>query len=473
MKEKYKDLGKNTLIFAIGQFGTKFLSFFLIPLYTNILTTAEYGIADLITGTAQILIYVFTLNIAAGVLRYAIEQYYDRKNILSYGVTIVLKGSVILGIIILLVKQLNIINWPNYYYLILFLNFFINAIYNLFSNYLRTINKIKEIATCGVISSLSTILCNILFLLVIKIGINGYLISLLVGPLVGTIYAIYKSDFSIKDLKNEGNKKLNKEIKGYCIPLIFNDLAVWINGNLDKYFITMICGVDQNGIYSIASKIPNILGTCVTVFNQAWALSAFKEYNNTNDDHFIENTYKIYNTLMCILCTLLILANIPISRILYAKDFFEAWRYSSILLIAIMFNSMTAFLGQLFGAIKQPKVIMLTTIASAIVNTILNAILIPKYGVLGAAIATAVAYIVMFSIRYVVIKNYIQFNTNITKEILIYILLILQVIFEHMNNHFYMGQIIIVLAIISINYRDIKKLINKIILTMKGRFAHE
>lgn len=138
-----------------------------------------------------------------------------------------------------------------------------------------------------------------------------------------------------------------------------------------------------------------------------------------------------------------------------------------------MFNSMTAFLGQLFGAIKQPKVIMLTTIASAIVNTILNAILIPKYGVLGAAIATAVAYIVMFSIRYVVIKNYIQFNTNITKEILIYILLILQVIFEHMNNHFYMGQIIIVLAIISINYRDIKKLINKIILTMKGRFAHE
>ena len=74
MNEKYKYLGKNTIIFAISSFGTKVLSFLLVPLYTAVLTTAEYGIADLITTTATLLVFILTLNIASSVLRYTIEQ---------------------------------------------------------------------------------------------------------------------------------------------------------------------------------------------------------------------------------------------------------------------------------------------------------------------------------------------------------------------------------------------------------------
>ena len=82
MKEKYKYLTKNVLIFAVSSFGTKFLSFLLVPFYTSVLTTAEYGIADIITTTATLMMYICTVNIADAVLRFAIERKKDQCEIL-------------------------------------------------------------------------------------------------------------------------------------------------------------------------------------------------------------------------------------------------------------------------------------------------------------------------------------------------------------------------------------------------------
>ena len=88
MKEKYKYLTKNVLIFAVSSFGTKFLSFLLVPFYTSVLTTAEYGIADIITTTATLMMYICTVNIADAVLRFAIERKKDQSEILVFGIRV-------------------------------------------------------------------------------------------------------------------------------------------------------------------------------------------------------------------------------------------------------------------------------------------------------------------------------------------------------------------------------------------------
>ena len=85
IKEKYKYLWKNTLIFAISSFSTKFLSFLLVPLYTSFLSTAEYGKIDLITTTSTLLVYVLTINIADSVLRFTIENVKESEKILAVG----------------------------------------------------------------------------------------------------------------------------------------------------------------------------------------------------------------------------------------------------------------------------------------------------------------------------------------------------------------------------------------------------
>ena len=96
---KYKKLLSNTAAMTVGQFSSKILSFLLIPLYTSILSTEEYGIYDIIVTTVALLTPFLTLVISEAVLRFAIDNDYDNRYVLTIGVTLVVLGS---GVLILL-----------------------------------------------------------------------------------------------------------------------------------------------------------------------------------------------------------------------------------------------------------------------------------------------------------------------------------------------------------------------------------
>ncbi len=472
MREKYKYLGTNTLIFAISSFGTKFLSFFLVPLYTNVLTTQEYGVADIISTTAMLMMYVFTLNIAEAVLRFALDKKEKQEDILGYGIRIILKGSLLLITVLSLVYFIGFIDWPVEYYVFVFFNFLTPALYQLLTNYLRAVDKVKEVAVAGIISSVALISCNIIFLLVIKTGIYGYMISLFLGPLVAVVYCFFVIGLSpAAYVKKQNSKEFYKSMLAYSMPLIFNSLALWINAFLDKYFITALCGVDQNGVYAVAYKIPTILTTCYTVFSQAWNLSAVKEFDKDDSDGFFSSTYSVYNSLIVCVCSGLILINVPMAKVLYAKDFFEAWNYSSVLLISTMFNAMTSFLGSVFVAVKNSKIIALTTIVSALVNVVLNILLIPVMGAMGAAIATTVTYAALWLVRLIMSKKYINIRVNLLKDVLAYVLLAVQVVFEQTEGHGYIGQLVVLAVIMFIYKNNIVKILNIVFLKIKGKKA--
>lgn len=442
MREKYKYLGKNTFIFAISSFGTKFLSFLLVPLYTNILSKEEYGSADLITTTATLLIYVLTINIADAVLRFSIDRKSEQGEILSYGIHVLTFGTLWCALGLGVVFLTGLVSWPFYYYLFILLNFYSNALYQVLTYYMRGVGKVTQVAIAGIISSIGLIASNILFLIVYKIGIVGYLISLVIGPFLASVYCFIIIREPIRTyFVNSCDKKTMSEMRSYCIPLIFNNVALWINAFLDRYFVTGYCGVGENGIYSVANKIPVILATCYTVFAQAWNLSAIKEFDPEDSDGFFSKTYWVYNSLITMVCSTLILFNIPLAKFLYAKEFFQAWNYSSVLLLSVMFNSLTIIIGSIFSAVKATKIIATTTVISAIVNSVFNIILIPRIGALGAAIATVMAYIVMWATRLIFSRKYIKFRLNWKLDCLVYAILILQVILEHLNNHMYIGQV--------------------------------
>lgn len=127
MKEKYKYLTKNVLIFAVSSFGTKFLSFLLVPFYTSVLTTAEYGIADIITTTATLMMYICTVNIADAVLRFAIERKKDQSEILVFGIRVLFIGSLVAILFLTITAQLRIADWPAYVLYLYFSVFLVNS----------------------------------------------------------------------------------------------------------------------------------------------------------------------------------------------------------------------------------------------------------------------------------------------------------------------------------------------------------
>ncbi len=459
MQEKYKYLTKNTALFAISSFGSKILSFLLVPLYTNILTTSEYGIADVITTTGTLLMYICTLDVADGLLRFVLDRQDKKEEIFSFGSRVLVCGSLISAFVLAAIWQLGVFNWPVGYYIFTFLYFFVNGVYDIFSKYLRAVEKVRDVAIAGLISSAGIIVGNILFLLIFNMGMYGYLIALIMGPLMGTVYSIIRAELQPSDfVRCTCEKAMQKEILGYCIPLIFNNLALWINAFLDKYFVIAICGSAENGVYAVASKIPTILATCYTIFSQAWTLSAIKEFDKEDSDGFFGKTYDLFNAAMCIVCSGIILFNIPLARFLYAKEFFVAWQYSSILLVSVMFNSLTSFQGGLFSAAKESKTIASTTILSAVVNIVLNAIFIPVWGALGAAMATVAAYVVMWCARLIKSRQFIRMKITLKTDIFVYILLVLQVVSEHLAGHWYVCQTVIFITIVFIYRSYIKRI---------------
>lgn len=445
---KYKYLVKNTVLFTISSFGSKILTFLLVPLYTSVLKTSEYGTVDLIITIATLLISVFTLNISDAVLRFAIERKERQDEILSYGLQILLKGTFFFAVLLIVAYLMHLVNWKSYCYVFLFLYFFSTALYQLLSGYLRALDKVVIVAVSGIVVTSITIISNILLLLLARWGLIGYMISIIAGNFGASLYCVFYLDYSWKSVIKKCDVHVQKEMKKYSIPLIFNGVAWWMNSSIDKFFITWICGIEMNGIYAVSTKIPTILTTFNNIFAQAWNLSAIKEFDKDDKDGFFTKIYNTYNSCLVILCSALIIINIWLAKLLFAKDFFEGWKYSSFLLISVVFSALSSFVGCIFSASKDSRVFAISTVVSAIINIVLNAMLISLWGALGAAVATAICFFAIWQIRMICARKYIRWKTNMVRDYLAYALLVLQVVLEHMAGHMYLGQTAIFIVLI-------------------------
>lgn len=459
-ENKYRYLRRNTILFTISSFGPKILSFLLVPLYTNCLTTSEYGIADLLTTTATLLIYIFTLNISESVLRFGIEKDRCSEVVLYHGLKILGKGSCLVIIGIVICKLLNLLNWQNYCYIFLFANFFMTGLNQILLNYLRAIDKIVNLVISSLFYSVISVCSNLVFLVGLDLGLLGYLLSFIVAAVVSNLYIMATIKFNVPNfLKAKSEKNLSKDMVRYSFPLVFNSLAWWINNCIDKYFVTAIVGVVANGVYAVSYKIPTILSVVQSIFSQAFTLSSIKEFDREDKDGFFAQMYSLYNVTMVLACSCLVILNIPIASILFANEFFEAWKYSPFLLFSTVFGALSGYVGTIFTAVKDSKVFAISTVVGAMLNTLLNAVLIPYYGVYGAAVATAISYFGIWAIRMVCVKKYINWKINIPKDMFGYFLLCIQIFFAESELHGYTGQIVIFIVLMIMYYKEILKIV--------------
>ena len=180
-KRKYRDLSKNTILFTINSFGSKLISFLLVPLYTYVLSTNDYGTADLITSTVQLLVPVLTLNIQDAVLRFSLDKEYDKRAVISVGIKHNFIGLILLLFGIIAVRGLRVLSLDNIYIYFLIMSFILNGLHNSFSMYLKANDKVYVLVISGIINTLITCVLNILLLVTFKNGITGYLIANVAG----------------------------------------------------------------------------------------------------------------------------------------------------------------------------------------------------------------------------------------------------------------------------------------------------
>lgn len=451
-----KKLLINTLIYMMGNFGSKILVFIMLPLYTKYLTTNEYGLYDIITISIMLIIPIITFQFDEGIYRLVQDEVRDKiKRIISTAILNTIKNIIIVIFIILIANIIFPIN--NVILLILLL--VSNIIYKYWLQISRALNFTKVYALTGIINTFTMLVSNIIFIAVLGYGIKGLIFSNVISYSISIIYIEFKVNiFKYINIK-QYDKKVLAELKSYSIPLIPNQINWWIMSVSDRYILSNYLGLNSNGIYSVSNKFPNIVESINSIFNLAWQQTAIEESNNKQSDVYFNS---VYNKFIGVMISILILL-IPLTRflvnILVSSEFNSSYKYIPILYIAVFFKALSSFIGVFYQIDKNTKLIFRTSIYGALINIVINVILIPRIGIQGATISTLISFYVMYKIRIKNLKKVVNLKVNKTNKYL-YIYIILINIMYYFNLYINFTLLIIgsIVNYIYINKEILKKL---------------
>ena len=460
---KYKTLLSNTLLISIGTFGSKILVFFMVRFYTGYLTPADYGTADLITQTANLLFPVISLGITDGVFRYALDNARGRRSIFTVGFSVITAGSLMF---VFIIPLLNIVDEFKGHIWLIVMYTMASCYHSLCAQFIRARGNTALFAVQGIVNTALVILLNITFLAVLKIGITGYVLSVVLADFICTVFLFIKERLWTQFTPHPRRSAFYKMLR-YSIPLIPATIFWWITSVSDRYMVNGFIGSAANGIYSVSYKIPTILTIVSSVFMQAWQFSAVTESHGNRREHiaFFTNVWRSFQAVMFLAGSFIIAFAKPAIKILSTAEYYSAWKYVPLLSASMIFTAFVSFTGTVYVVNKQSGVSFLTSMAGALINIILNFILIPSpLGVQGAAIATFIAYLVVFVIRAVNTRKYIPFKLYGGRVAINTLLILVQTVFMVTELKGWMiAQAVCIVLLIAVNFKFIMACVYKVL----------
>lgn len=392
---KYKALFSDTLIFGIGNFVTKLIYFFLMPIYTMALTPKEFGIADLLNNSLQLLMPVLTLSISDAVFRFLLDKDCVPKILLNEGLKILIYSYIFVGIVTAIVYSVD----ANSYWCFFTLLYITESIRMLLAQFVRGLGHVKIFAINGILGAIFLLGCSYFFLQVNHWRVNGYLLSFIIANIVSIVYLSWKVNITFYIDISSRNNFLLKSMLIYSLPLIPNMLSWWLTNISSRYIIAGYCGLSIAGLFAGASKIPALINVIASVFQQAWQFASVKEYQESAKSEFYSRVFHYYSLFVIITSSLVLMALPYLSRFILKGEFYDAWIYTPLLLFSATLGCYSIFFGTFYTVVKDNKRVMYTTLTGAVVNVSLCVILIPFISIWGALIANVVSYAVIVLLR--------------------------------------------------------------------------
>lgn len=430
-----KELIGNTLIIAIGNFSTKIISFFLLPLYTTILTTSDYGTYDLLVTIATFLIPIITMLMEESMFRFLIDCKTEEKKtkVISQATIYSLISTIVFCVLIFIISLF--INFPYKYLFILYI--FSLVCVALRNAITRGLSKIKLFSLSNFINSLLTIILNIYFIAVLKIGVKGLFLAYIFSALITSFYVFYKIGIRKYINFRKLEKKKTIEMLKYSIPLVPNSISWGIINLSDRIIVSTLIGSSANGIYSMSYKFPTIMDTVYGFFYTAWKESAAKTVKDSDSEEFYNKIYDALKNFMWSV-TIVIISLIPfIFNILVKKEFASAYLYIPILMVAMYYSNISGFYGGIFSAFKETKIMGISTVVGAILNISIDLFLIKYIGIWAAAVSTLISTFCVYLLRKIKIKKFTKLNENYTIYIFNNLILLLVMFSYYSKNSYY------------------------------------
>ena len=428
-----KDFVKNTLILSIGKFLPKLTSFITLPILTSHLSKAELGTYDLIQTLLSLLFPLASLQITTAAFRYLIDCRNDDKKKKEI-VTSTFLVCVPLSLIVCALLFFFYGSQPVMIRILIAAYFFQEVMYQASGQIVRGIgnNKVYSIGSSAV--SIISAVCIVILVYGKEAGITGALLALFLSNLVGTVYYMARCRILSMIDPTKCSREMIKVLLKYSLPVIPNNLSMWVLSVSDRLVISSFMGVEANAVYSVANKIPVILGIAHGVLVMAWQENASLALQDQDAESYYSRMHD-YVFKLNIGFTALIIGVTPwLYSLLIRGDYSESYIHVPVLVLGSLFNVMSAFAGGIYAAHKKMKNVGLSSVVAAVINLVLDLCFVKMIGIWAGTISTVLAYFVLYIYRLIDSKRFQKMTVDWKKGCLMMMEIILMIVFCMLNH---------------------------------------
>lgn len=402
-----KSMAKNTAILTVGKICTQGISFLMLPLYTSILDTTEYGIFDLLVTYATLLLPLVNMQMDQGLFRYMLDvrdEKDEQKRLFTTVISATFAQAILFLILFCVIAPF--LSLDHSWFLMLY------VITHLFTSVLlqfsRGLGKIRKYAFASFLSAGFTVIFNVITLVPLKMGLSGLFLSTILAQIITIVYLFIgtKSWGYFSMTKYDGS--LFAKVCKYSLPLVPNNLAWWVVNSSDRLVISHFIGVAANGIFTVASKFPNVFITFYNVVNLSWTETVSLHYDDDDRDQFLSEMmttmYGLFSSACFVVCALMPF----IYPLLVNVKYSDGYNQVLILMYAMLFRVLVGMYSCIYIATKQSKKVAITSISAAVINLLCDLLLVNKIGLYAASISSLIAFSIMFIIRFVDVNRTVK-----------------------------------------------------------------
>lgn len=411
MFDEFKRLLKHSIIFGMGALISKAVGFLMIPVYTHYLSPKDYGIIEILTLTSSVIVFALFLALSSSILRFyfSYDTEKEKKQVMSTGLISAISGMLLVVIILFSSSdRLSLFFFRSvvysHYFKLIFATAFFELALGISLTYLRAKEQSVFFIAISLFRLIMALSLNIYLIVFLKMGILGVLYSSLITNSFVCIAMLF---ITFREINFSFSIKKLKEMLNYGFPFIPSSLGFFILSFADRYFLQHFSSLNEVGLYSLGYKFAMMLGILITEpFQQIWNVFMFSVAKK-------DNAEQIYSRVLTYFGFVIIFAGLGLSmlckeimKIIATPAFFDAYKVIPIVTLGyIFYGTYNIFpIGIYFK--KKTKYLAYIVISAALFNLLLNWILIPKYNMMGAGIATMLSYLYLSSCTYIVSERF-------------------------------------------------------------------
>ena len=421
---KYFRLLKNTGIVFVGNAGSRLLIFFLLPFYTKYLPPDQYGISDLIVTYALMLIGIATCQISDAVFVFPKGESREKQtSYFSAGlIFLCFSFSVCAAVFGLLYALLPSQVFFRSHIWMIFGYILLSGLQNYFQQFCRSIDAMVIYALSGLGYTTGAVVSALLLIPVKPAGttmIFTHYIGFLTGILIPFAGAKLWRFISLPG-KAEFQPDL-KRLLLFSIPLVPSGIMWWMISSLNRPILEKCVSLAAVGIYAVGCKIPSLIQNFWGVVGNAWQISVLEEYQKTGFADFFNRFVDFLLYALALLVILLTVAAPHVMKIFVAPEFYESYRLIPLISYGMIFALAAGAIGTIFTAAKATKYFLHSSIYALISCIAFNFLLIPFWGIMGAAAANMLTLFVECLVRVCYARKFVVFS-SIPRKVLLFVL---------------------------------------------------